>query len=771
MLNTPYKTLLRNHPATLLLAVAVLLSGCGGGSSNSGNGTILTAVDDGPISTTEGATLSVTQGNGVLNNDTTTGSDPLTAVLVSGPANASAFTLNADGSFTYTHDASETTSDSFTYRAEDGAESSNIATATIAITPVNDPPVAADDSYSGVNEGGTLNRNAVIGVLGNDTDAENDALSAVLVSGPSSASAFTLNADGSFSYTHDGSETTSDSFTYQANDGTAPSNTATVTITITPVNDPPVAVDDSYSGVAEGGTLTVDTTSGLLSNDLDAENDTLSATLVTGPAYASAFTLNGDGSFSYTHDGSETTSDSFTYKVNDGSSDSNTATVTLTITPVNDAPVATDDSGLANENTPLIIDVVSNDSDVDGSIDNTSLVVTTQPANGTATANADGTITYTPDAGFLGPNTDSFQYTVDDNGGATSNVATVAITLNAPPVPVAGCATTPETSPLNGTLTATDAESPSNMLTYSLVSDGTKGTVNLNADGTYTYTPNNNGQRGTDTFTYRVDDPDGGFSTATETVIIDQKIMFLGDSITRGTTSSGVPADPLKVGYRKPIYDSLVANGYSFDFVGSDSLTGNDPSLQPFDPDNEGHGGWTDQDLAWGQTGYPVDGIRAWLDMNPADIILLHAGTNGFHVEPNHIQEILDEIDVWENSPNGNPVTVVLARMIDNNPSNPDVTTFNDNVVAMAQARISDSNDPAYPDDIIIVDQQSALWDASNQPDPNLYGDSLHPNSSGYSLMADVWLYPLSGTGTQTGTGTADQTGAYTGTGLLEKCP
>ena len=161
----------------------------------------------------EGGTLTV-PAPGVLGNDVDPDGDPITATLVSGPSNASSFTLNADGSFSYTHNGSETTTDSFTYTATDGIAFSNVATVTITISPVNDPPVANNDNYS-VNEGGTINF-AAPGVLANDTDPDGPTLTAILVSGPANASSFTLNPNGSFQYVHNGSETTSDSFTYQA---------------------------------------------------------------------------------------------------------------------------------------------------------------------------------------------------------------------------------------------------------------------------------------------------------------------------------------------------------------------------------------------------------------------------------------------------------------------------------------------------------------------------------------------------------------------------
>src|SRR5206468_5939486 len=127
------------------------------------------------------------------------------------------------------------------------------------------------------------------------------------------------------------------SFTYQANDGTSNSNVATVTLTITAVNDAPITIADAYS-MDEDTVLTV-SPAGVLINDTDAEGSPLTAVLDSGTTSGS-LTFNADGSFSYTPDANFNGTDAFIYHANDGALDSNPCTVTITIDAVNDAPVA-----------------------------------------------------------------------------------------------------------------------------------------------------------------------------------------------------------------------------------------------------------------------------------------------------------------------------------------------------------------------------------------------------------------------------------------------
>src|SRR4030095_7824860 len=380
---------------------------------------------------------------GVLANDSDVDGDALSAILVSQPTHGS-LTLNPNGSFSYVPAANYNGTDSFTYKANDSQADSGIATVTITITPVNDAPVAVDDSYT-TPEDTTLNV-ALPGVLANDSDVDGDALSEILVIQPTHGS-LTLNTNGSFSYVPAANYNGTDSFTYKANDGQADSGIATVTITITPVNDAPVAVDDSYT-TPEDTTLNV-VTPGVLANDSDVDGDALTAVLVSQPTHGS-LTLNPNGSFSYVPAANYNGTDSYTYKANDGQADSGIATVTITISGANDAPVAVDDSYTTAEDTTLNValpGVLANDSDVDG--DSLTAILVSQPTHGSLTLNPNGGFSYVPAANYNG--TDSYTYKAND-GQADAGIATVRITItgvNNVPVAVDDSYTTPEDMTLN----------------------------------------------------------------------------------------------------------------------------------------------------------------------------------------------------------------------------------------------------------------------------------------------------------------------------------
>jgi VCBS repeat-containing protein len=471
-----------------------------------------TAVND-TYTTPEDTVLNITA-PGVLANDTDSDTNNiLSAVLVSGVMHGS-LALAANGGFVYTPTNNYFGPDSFTYRANDGKTNSNVATVSITVTPINDPPIAANDSYT-TAEDTTLNISAP-GVLANDSDLDGGVLSAVLVNGPAHGT-LVLNTNGGFTYTPALNYTGPDSFTYRANDGLADSGIATAAITVTPLNDPPVAIDDSYS-TPEDTILNI-VAPGVLANDSDVESSPLTAVLVNGPAHGTV-TLNTNGGFNYSPALNYTGPDSFTYRANDGSLNSAVATVSITVTPVNDAPIAVNDSYSTPEDTALNIlapGVLANDSDADGNALTAALV--TGPAHGALTLNGDGSFNYTPAIDYTGP--DAFSYRAND-GQTNSAVANVSITvtpLNDPPIANNQNVTTPEDTAKAITLTGSDIEGAA--ITFAIVTGPAHGTLSLldTNTGAVTYTPGLD-YNGPDSFTFRVSDGQTNSAVATVSITV-----------------------------------------------------------------------------------------------------------------------------------------------------------------------------------------------------------------------------------------------------------
>lgn len=249
--------------------------------------------------------------------------DTLTFALLEGPENGQ-LSFDGDGSFTYTPNADFFGEDFFTYTASDGALNSGEARVTLNIAGVNDAPVAVDYAFAG-NEDTEIAGS----VLPNDKDVDGDTLTATLLTGPANG-VLEFKSDGTFTYTPAADAFGEETFTYQLTDGSLESAEGTVTLTINPVNDAPVADADSYSA-AKNTTLVVPAVKGVLDGDIDVDGDTLSAILVSGPANGT-LTLDSVGSFSYTPNTDFVGADSFVYKANDGTADSNEAVVTLSVT-------------------------------------------------------------------------------------------------------------------------------------------------------------------------------------------------------------------------------------------------------------------------------------------------------------------------------------------------------------------------------------------------------------------------------------------------------
>ncbi|MGH6934201.1 MAG: cadherin-like domain-containing protein, partial [Dongiaceae bacterium] len=391
-------------------------SGGGGGGGVPNNAPV--AGND-SYTVAENGVLTVTTINDVLRNDTDSNGDPLTPSLVSGPSNGT-ISLGANGTFVYTPNANFNGTDSFVYQVSDGNGGTDTATVTIVVSQTNDPPVAIDDGFN-TNEDTALIVPSGTGLLINDTDIDGNSLTTSVVSGSANGS-LTLNIDGSFTYTPNAGFNGVDSFTYIASDGSANSNVATVTINVISVNDAPAATADNAT-VAEDGVLIG---ASVLGNDSDPDGDPLTAVLDSTTSNGT-LSLNPDGTYTYTPNAGFNGADSFTYHAVDSlGATSNTVTVTINVTSVNDAPVATADNATVAEDGVLNgASVLANDTDAEGNP--LTAVLDSTTSNGTLSFNPDGTYTYTPNANFNGA--DSFTYHAVDSLGGVSNTVTVTINV------------------------------------------------------------------------------------------------------------------------------------------------------------------------------------------------------------------------------------------------------------------------------------------------------------------------------------------------------
>jgi len=512
----------------------------GQGGSATATATISVAhVNHAPVATSSQATL-LEDGSAALSLPASdVDNDALTYAVVTLPAHGTLSTLAGNG-LTYTPTPLYFGTDSFTWKANDGHLDSNVATLSLTVTHVNHAPVAVNDAYT-VLEDGTLSTPKP-GVLGNDTDADSDPLTAQLVAGPVHG-ALTLNADGSFVYTPTPLFFGSDSFSYKAFDGQAVSNATTVSLTVTHVNHPPVATNQSLD-LNEDGSLAFT----LMATD--ADGDPLTYSVTSQPAHG---TLSGTSpNLVYTPNALYFGSDSLTFTVNDGQATSNTATVAFTVHHINHKPVGTVDLYQTDENMGLSEDaahgVLSNDFDADN--DALSAILVSNPTHGTVSLDAAGSFLYTPNTNFYG--TDSFTYSPKDNGtpapltGDPVVVTVVVAHVNQPPVAYNGSVTTNQDTAVSGALRGDDVDDATSTLSFALVSPPSAGTVSVNTDGTFTYTPGAKNS-GLDTFTFQVTDPHGALSnTATESVqinrsssppiAVDDSYSVVQDTLLNGTT-------------------------------------------------------------------------------------------------------------------------------------------------------------------------------------------------------------------------------------------
>ena len=468
-----------------------------------------TAVND-VASTNEDTPVS---GN-AASNDTPSGDggNIWSLVNANGGANHGTVTMNPDGTYTYTPAANYNGSDVFTYKLCDADGDCSTATVTVTIAPVDDVPVAVNDVVS-TNEDTPVTASAAT----NDTPSGDggNVWSLVGTNGGAAHGTVTMNSNGGYTYTPAANYNGSDVFTYKLCDADGDCSTATVTVTINPVDDSPVAVNDAVSTNEDtpvsGNAASNDTPSGDCANTWS---------VVTLPAHGTV-TMNPDGTFTYTPAANYNGTDQFTYKVCDCDGDCSTATVNVTVNPIDDMPTAVNDVASTNEDTPVSGNAASNDTPSGDGGNVWSLVGTNGgAAHGTVTMNTNGTYTYTPAANYNG--SDVFTYKLCDADGDCST-ATVTVTINPvddAPVAVNDNVTTNEDTPANGNVSTNDTPSPDCTNIWSVVTGPSHGTVSMNPDGTFTYTPAAN-YNGTDQFTYKVCDCDGDCSTATVNITVN----------------------------------------------------------------------------------------------------------------------------------------------------------------------------------------------------------------------------------------------------------
>jgi len=420
-------------------------------------------------------------------------------------------------SLTYTPVANYVGTDTFEVVVSDGVASAT-ATVTVTITAVNDAPVATDDSFATPEDTALALTSAQL--VSNDADPDGDTLTVATITDATNGTV-ALSGD-TIVFTPAADFAGNGTFTYTVSDGTA-TDTGLVTINVGGQNDAPVAGNDSAT--TDEDTMLALTAATLLANDSDPDAQSVTITAVGNPTNGTVALAGTDITFIPATNFAGTAT--FEYTASDGAL-SDTAIVTVTIAPINDAPVAVDDGDTTDEDTTLVIpaaELLANDTDVDGD----TLTVTAVANAQAGTVALSGTnITFTPAANFVG--TTSFQYTVSDGNGGT-DTGLVSITFNPvndPPVANGESVTVPAGSPTNITiasLMSNDSDPEGATLMFVGVSNASNGSVSAGG-GNVTFTPAP-GFVGSAGFSYAISD---GSLLATANVIVTV-ISTCGDGV------------------------------------------------------------------------------------------------------------------------------------------------------------------------------------------------------------------------------------------------
>ncbi|WP_205699225.1 Ig-like domain-containing protein [Conexibacter sp. SYSU D00693] len=403
-------------------------------------------------------------------------------------------TVECDGpGCTYTPEPNFNGADAFTYTVSDGEGGSGQATVTVTVDPVNDAPVAQDGELS-------TDEDEAADVTLQAQDLDGDELTFT----PGTPAHGTVTCDGATcTYTPAADFHGADAFTFVVSDGHGGTDSGRIDVTVAPVDDTPTASDTT-------ATTDEDTAVDVDLPVADADGDDLTATVAEEPEHG-AVACEGI-TCRYTPAADFHGTDTFRYAVSDGEGDTAQGTVTVTVRPVNDAPVAQDGTAQTDEDTPVDVAIAAND--VDG--DTLAAVVDDEPGHGTVACEG-LTCRYTPAADYAGP--DAFRVRVQDGHGG-SDLADVAVTVRpANDAPVATDRTLAAEEDATSLFEVRGTDVDGDSLTYTVSRPATKGTVTCEADGDCRYVPNANAN-GADSFAFRADDGHGGTDEGEVTITI-----------------------------------------------------------------------------------------------------------------------------------------------------------------------------------------------------------------------------------------------------------
>lgn len=511
---------------------------------------------------------------------------------VAGPSQGSV-TITSDGSFVYQPNSGFIGTDRFVYQIRDAAGHTD--TATVLIRVLADLNGSTNDNPNVVDDGGIGQKNQPVhgDLLANDSEPNGDPLTVntTPITSPNNGTLI-IHADGTYTYTPANDFVGTDSFVYEACDTFGNCDTAVVHLTI--FDSPPTAMDDINHTTAN-----VPVSGNVLTNDSDPnENDTVSVntTPLTGPSNGS-LVLSSNGTYTYTPNPDFTGSDSFTYQICDESGNCDVGKVTIEIRETgttNASPVANADSTVVFQNGVVSGQLLSNDGDPDGDSISLNTTPLSSPTNGTVILRADGTYTYTPNSGFIG--TDSFEYQICDAHGACDTaivtidvVADINGAANDPPHGGNDSIIGQKNVPFTGNLLSNDSDPNHELLTINTTptSAPSHGSLLINPDGTFTYTPDA-GFTGNDSFQYEVCDDQGACTVVTAVVTVfneppvavDDQFTLIGDQISgRVTDNDSEPNnDPMTASLIvRPQHGTITwqPDG-TFTYMPGPSYTGND---------------------------------------------------------------------------------------------------------------------------------------------------------------------------------------------------